>query len=160
MTRLVVTNTNARSLCPKINSFLDCVEEMDANISIVTETWLTDGQSLDDDLLDLEHGAGVKFIVKNRRPGSRGLSHGGVAIAFRKGTVELKELQIDNPDEFEVLVAQGSMPGHSRKVLVLAAYIPPNYSIGRGQGCLDFITDVVLDLKRKYREPYIIYYWW
>ena len=74
MTRLVVTNTNARSLCPKINSFLDCVEEMDANISIVTETWLTDGQSLDDDLLDLEHGAGVKFIVRNRRPGNHGMS--------------------------------------------------------------------------------------
>ena len=149
-------NTNARSLCPKINSFLDSFEEMNCNISIVTETWLTDGQSLDEDLADLEHGGGVKFLVKNRCPGSRGVSHGGVAIAFKKGSVELKNMDFDNRDDFEIVVGYGTMLGHSRKVVVIGAYLPPNYTIARGQAALDFISDLVLDIKRKFRDPFII----
>ena len=32
-----VINTNAQSLCPKINSLVDCFEELDGTIAIVTE---------------------------------------------------------------------------------------------------------------------------
>ena len=156
MTRLVLLNTNARSLCPKINSFLDCCEEMKASISIITETWLSDGQSLDDDLQDLEHGAGIKFLVKNRKPGVRGVTHGGVAIAFKTGAADLKKLDFSNEHDYEVLVAGGTVPGHARKLVVIAAYVPPNYSQARGIGCLDYISDVVMQIKRKYKDPYIV----
>ena len=46
----IVINTNARSLCPKINSLVDCFEEVGASLGIITETWLSDGQGLDDDV--------------------------------------------------------------------------------------------------------------
>ena len=46
------------------------------------------------------------------------------------------------------MVALGSVPGQSRKVLILACYLPP--------GCLDYIEDLVIKLKRKYSDPYIV----
>ena len=156
LTRLLFLNTNARSLCPKIESLLDCFEEMNASVGIVTETWLSDGQSLDDDLADLEHGAGLKFLVKNRPPGPRGVSHGGVAIAFRKGSVDLKKLDFKNEEDYEVLVGCGTVPGHSKKLIVVGVYMPPNYSQSKGLACLDYLSDVVIEIKRKYRDPYLV----
>ena len=35
-----IINTNARSLCPKIDSLVDCFEELNGTVGIVTETWL------------------------------------------------------------------------------------------------------------------------
>ena len=50
-TAINIINTNARSLSPKIDSLIDCFEELDATVGIVTETWLTDGESLQRDIL-------------------------------------------------------------------------------------------------------------
>ena len=36
--RLNLINTNARSLCPKIDSLLDCFEELEVDLAVVTET--------------------------------------------------------------------------------------------------------------------------
>ena len=47
---LTVLNTNARSLCPKIGSLVDCFSELKAAIGVVTETWLADGVSLQEDI--------------------------------------------------------------------------------------------------------------
>ena len=51
-------NANAISLCPKINSMLDCFEELSLSLGEVTETWLSDGQGLEEDLL-LGEGLGM-----------------------------------------------------------------------------------------------------
>ena len=53
---LTLINTNAKSLCPKVNSLITCFEELEASMPIVTENWLTDGQSLSDDVEDLDWG--------------------------------------------------------------------------------------------------------
>ena len=58
-TPFTIINTNARSLCPKIVSLIDCLEEMTATVGVVTETWLADGESLHADLDDLMNGAGA-----------------------------------------------------------------------------------------------------
>ena len=50
---MTLINTNARSLCPKINSLVTCFEELEAHVAVVTETWLTDGVGLQDDVADL-----------------------------------------------------------------------------------------------------------
>ena len=75
-------NTNARSLCPKINSLIDAFNETGAAITTITETWFRDCPELDADLLDIENGTGVSFICKNRKPAANGVAYGGVAIAF------------------------------------------------------------------------------
>ena len=82
---MTVINTNARSLCPKIESLIDCFEELKVDISIVSETWFKYGPDLDQKLLDLEFGAGMSALVRNREPNpATGVSHGGVAIINKK----------------------------------------------------------------------------
>ena len=149
-------NTNARSLCPKIRSLLDCFSELHTNVAVLTETWLTTGPTLYKDIEDLRLGAGVGLLVRNRAAGPRGNSHGGVAIAFRESTCTFRSIAIHNPQQFKVLAALGTVPGHPRKVLVLACYMPPGDNTLRGNSCLDFIQDLLVLLKRKYSNPYII----
>ena len=84
---LTVLNTNARSLCPKINSFIDCFANMEAAIRVITKTWLTDGPELEKDIDDLCLGAGIGLLCLNRKPNDKGFSHGGVAISFRKSAI-------------------------------------------------------------------------
>ena len=55
-TPINIVNTNARSLCPKIESLIDCYKALDVTLGIVTETWLADGASLDKDIQDLAKG--------------------------------------------------------------------------------------------------------
>ena len=50
-------NTNARSLCPKMSSLIDCFGDLSASIGVITETWLTDGESLQEDIDDLVLGS-------------------------------------------------------------------------------------------------------
>ena len=149
-TPITIVNTNARSLCPKIHSYIECLEELDAQIGIVTETWLSDGVSLEEDKLDLEHGAGLGMLTLNRKPNAAGVSHGGVAITFRKSFCSLSRIPAKNPDNFEVLPAVGSIPGHRRKLVVFACYIPPSYDSARGKKCLEYISDMVCVRMRKY----------
>ena len=48
------------------------------------------------------------------------------------------------------------MEGRSRKLVAIAAYVPPGYDARRGRDCLAYISDTVMEVKRRYREPYII----
>ena len=49
-----------------------------------------------------------------------------------------------------------TIPGHARKMVVIGMYIPPNYTIPWGKKCLDYVSDVVMEVKRRYREPYVV----
>ena len=80
-TNITVLNTNARSLCPKIESLIDCFDDMQATIGIVTETWLADGESLAEDIADLSAGTGIGLVCLNRERNGAGVAHGGVSVA-------------------------------------------------------------------------------
>ena len=125
LTNFSLVNTNARSLCPKIRSLLDCFSELNTDLAILTETLLTSGPSLDEDIEDLRLGASVGLLVRNRDPGSAGFSHGGVGVAFREATCNFRQIH-------EVLAAIGNIPGQARKAVVLACYMPPGDPAARG----------------------------
>ena len=36
---ITLINTNTQSLCPKMESLIECFEELSVDIAIVTETW-------------------------------------------------------------------------------------------------------------------------
>ena len=76
-------NTNARSLCPKLESLLIAVEETSAALAIVTETWMRDGEDLEDVRVDLSEGHGLDMICRNRPVGDNRLAHGGVAVLYK-----------------------------------------------------------------------------
>ena len=152
----MIINTNARSLNPKIDSLIECFNELTADIAIVTETWFREGPELDIDLHELEMGTNIKAITLNRPPNQRtGVSHGGGAFFYRKSIGGFKKIKIDNPDSFEVLPVVSSLSGTSRKLAVIAAYIPPNYAVPKGKKCLDYIESCIIDIKRHFNDPLI-----
>ena len=48
------------------------------------------------------------------------------------------------------------MKGHSRKLVTVACYLPPNYNTARGRAALEHIEDVVREIKRSYVDPFIV----
>ena len=149
-------NTNSRSLCPKINSLIDTIEELDAAFALVTETWLADGTTLEDDKQDLLLGAGLTLLCKNRKPDHRGVAYGGVGLLFKDELCSFKQIELDNPGDFEILTAIGSIQGLSRKVALIGCYIPPNYTTVRATACLNHIEELVIEMKRRLKDPLII----
>ena len=69
---LTIINTNARSLCPKMDSLIDNIKELEAHIGIVTETWLSDGCGLEEDIMNFREGTGYNMLTLNRPPNNRG----------------------------------------------------------------------------------------
>ena len=154
---LTLINTNARSLAPKVDSLIDCFTELDVDIAVVTETWFREGDDLREDLRELELGTDIASITRCRDPNaSTGVAHGGVAIMYKKRIGTFKEISITNPEKYEVLPAIGTLRGSSRKMLVIAAYIPPNYSTARAAGCVQFIEDLLVEMKQRFRDPFIV----
>ena len=153
---LTILNTNARSLCPKIDSLIDCMDELDANLSVVTETWLGDGEGHDEDISELSGAAGLNMLYRNRQPNEQnGQSYGGVAVIWRQAIMDLKELKLV-PSDLEILTCVGPLRGHSRKRAVVACYLPPIYSKQRADHALNCISEAVAELERRYNHPYLI----
>ena len=89
--------TNARSLSPKIISLITFFSELKLHVAIITESWLADGDKLEENLVHLEQGTDIKVLFKNRpvRPTSRrSTAGGGVAILFDKNRCNFKERKI------------------------------------------------------------------
>ena len=148
-------NTNARSLRPKIPSLIDSFTDLDLMFAVITETWFTDGETLEIESENLLLGAGISMLTRSRPPGRAGFSHGGVAILAKDNQTKLIPYPFNNPDEYEILVSTTSVKGIEGKFFIVAVYIPPGYSVPRGRGCMQKVSDIVLDIKRKFSGSYI-----
>ena len=82
--------------------------------------------------------------------------HGGVAIIANNTACSLKRINLPNPNGYEVMVSLSTLPGYTRKLLTVACYLPPNYPMPRGRGALEHVENVVRELKRTYRDPFIV----
>ena len=40
--------------------------------------------------------------------------------------------------------------------MVVACYIPPGYTKQKGHGALDHVENVVIEMKRKYQDPFVV----
>ena len=98
---------------------IDTIEELDASVAVITETWLADRATLEEDKHDLLLGAGLSLIHKNRIPNSRGMAYGGVGIFYREDLCSFKKFKFDNPENFEVLAAIGSIQERSLYLLAI-----------------------------------------
>ena len=54
------------------------------------------------------------------------------------------------------MTTAASLRGHSRKLVVVACYLPPGYSRTRGGEALEYIEGTVIELKRRYKDPYVV----
>ena len=64
----------------KIVSLGEMINEIDADVTIVTETWLK-GEENEQDIVDFEQRTGFNFIRRDRNTGRRG---GGVAVIRKR----------------------------------------------------------------------------
>ena len=122
----------------------------------MTETWLAQGSRMEMEAENLLLGHGLAVHYLNRLPSVNGVSHGGVAVILRDTLASAVPFPFPNPDSFEVLPLIVTLPSIARKLYVIAAYIPPSYSVPRGKACLQHINNLVLEIKRKSNEPYIV----
>ena len=58
---------NARLLLPKMKSFLTLLDEMEVDVSIITETWMREIESDLNAVTDIEERTGYKFIMRSRK---------------------------------------------------------------------------------------------
>ena len=161
--KLNVLLTNARSISPKIDSLILYMEELDATLSIITESWLRSGSKLEDDLFHLEHGTNLKMIYRNRDRNGRAVKRdsggkirgGGVAIIYHKNKINLTELKMP-ASRFEIVAAIGNLPGHTRKLVVYAVYAPPSLRTGAFDELIDEMVTSINKIKTEYDNPIII----
>ena len=153
---MTIINTNTRSICPIINSVVEAFDELEASFGVFTETWLSDGPELQDKIDDLSHGSGIGMLTCNREKNDMGFSHGGVAILYRESICTFKAVAFPNPESFEVVVGSARFAGYSSQLIVVACYLPPTYVPVRGKAALCYIRDIVTQIKRNYRSPYIV----
>ena len=101
-------------------------------------------------------GNGISLWARSREAGPRGATHGGVAIAARAAVTSFAPLSVPNPENYEVLAVSGYIHGIDRKMFVVAAYLPPNYTVRRAKSALTYIYELIMDIKNRYVDPYII----
>ena len=154
MTPFTLINCNARSLYPKIDSLIDCVHETEAAVGVVTETWL--GSAEAEELTErLTYTEGLGMITKNRKEAANGVSYGGVAVIWDESRCTMKRLDYRAGD-YEILACSGRIKGHSRHLVILACYIPPGYTKLQGEGALEEVSEMIVDLKRRFSDPYLV----
>ena len=100
------------------------------------------------------HGLAVHHL--NRNPSPNGVSHGGVAVVLRNSVTSSSLFMFPNPECFEILPIAVDLVGVERKLFIIAAYVPPNYSMIKARACLQHVANIVLDMKRTSNNPYVI----
>ena len=153
---LNIANTNARSIRPKIKSFVQCFINLSLTFAIITETWLAHGSRLENTTESLLLGHGLAIHYLNRPPSINGVTHGGVAIVLKNDVCSASVFSFPNPNNFEVLPLVVNLFATKRRFYIIAAYIPPNYTVRRGKDCLQHINNLVLEIKRGASNQYMI----
>ena len=132
------------------------MSEIEADVAVVTETWIQDRAS-EGTTIDAagEHGLDT-FLLNRQDVAANGRQYGGVAIFGRSSSAKLSVVDMINPENYEVLCVAGKINKIKEKVVVIAVYIPPNYTKTKADLCLDYISDAVSEVKRKFESPVIM----
>ena len=138
-----------------MESLADSMDEIEADFAIVTETWLQDSL-VENTIIDVAGEHGLETFCLNRQvAANNGRQYGGVAVFGKSSTTCFKIVDMPNPESFEVLCVAGKVNKLREKVVVVAVYIPPNYPRVQAEACLDYISDVISEAKRKFESALI-----
>ena len=138
-----------------MESLADCMSELEADVAVVSETWMQN-RAASDSAIDAAGQYGIDSFLLNRQVVSaNGRQYGGVAVFARSSSTKFSTMEMENPENFEVLCVAGKVSKIKEKVVVVAIYIPPNYTKVKADSCLDYIADVISEAKRKYDSPLI-----
>ena len=150
--KLSVLLANARSLAPKMESLIEYFTEHDLHAAIITESWLKDGEALEEAKTDLEMGEDISIIHRNRRSKRGRTAGGGVLIAYNKSSMRLKEVPIKR-GQAEIVCATGKIVGLSRKVVTMSIYLPPKLSSAKAREAVGYASSAIGRLKDEMEDP-------
>ena len=130
---------NVRSLKAKLRSFKNSLDELGADVCLITETWFKENDNQINQILeDFKHQYNYHFLRRDR-PGSR--RGGGVAICFNAGRISFVKAKIP-PSKHEVFAAVGRRVGQRRKIVVIEVYVPPHYNAEQNRSISAYTNDV------------------
>ena len=155
MRSLSFISTNARSLAPKLQSALDCFEELELDFALVTESWLRDGPQLRADIDDLNDGKNIDMITYNRKTRSKKTAGGGIALLFNKSRICFKEYKV-RKGKAEILCATAKIKNTSRKLVVIGVYMKPNLKANLRIEAMSCIKDAIAKCKEEMNDPFVI----
>ena len=91
---------NARSLAPKLDSFVVLMDELEGDIACITESWFTaaDNQNLE----DFQNRTNIG-LIRREREDRRG---GGVCIAYDMKHIQMTRCKVPN-SKHEIVAAIG-----------------------------------------------------
>ena len=142
-------NTNARSVKPKLEALNDCFVAKDLDLAVITESWLQDGRETEETIDLLKHNYSLGLIIRNRSTrAANGRQYGGVGIVSRSSRLTIKNFQLNNPANFEVIAGVGKIPGVKGKLFCVGCYLPPNIPSSRAKANIDFVSDLLNEAKR------------
>ena len=149
--------TNARSLAPKIRSLHTMFEEHKIDIALISESWLKDGETLDRDIIDLEHGSNMKILYRNRSSKRNGMRRvgGGVSIVYNMSSCSFRERKLAG-NKYEIVVATGKVGKIARQVTAICLYVEPTIKAQELDDLRSLISDQVLMSKASSDDPIII----
>ena len=79
---------------------------------------------------------------------------GSLSLPF---TLRLKTKRGKIPrSQHEVVTVLGRRTGQRKKVLLIAMYIPPDYSAAMNRSLYNYVNDAGIVLKSRYENPYIL----
>ena len=141
--------SNARSLAPKITSLIDYMYELQADFSMITETWFKGGKKLDAELSDIEQASGIRIVCRNR-----GKLGGGVAIAFNTSRCNLKKRTIKS--RFEMLCVTGKIAKIPRQFAIFVVYVPPSIKTQEFHNLTEDLAVAISEVKVSLSDPVVI----
>ena len=115
---------NARSLRPKLYSMIETLEQIQGHIAVITETWFGGGEALEQNLRDITDMTGYAFIRKDRCETGSSSRGGGVAIVYKKDSIEITQVKVEG--NFEVVAALGRRTAQRRKIITCLLYTSPS----------------------------------
>ena len=122
----------------------------------MTETWLQEDTEMAEIIQELDAGHGLFTFLKNRpTAAANGRKYGGVAIITNQVRASYKPFPLANPLDYEVVAATTKMKGIGR-VAIIGAYMPPNMPAAGAHDCIEYISDLIGELKRKYEDCNVI----
>lgn len=77
-------------------------------------------------------------------------------MIYRKIFCNMSRVDIDNPENFEVLITAANLPCYKEKLITIACYLPLNYPVPKGRAAVSYIEDVVIEVKRRFKDPFLV----
>ena len=148
---------NARSIMPKIKSFVNMSNNLKLDFCLINETWLSDKTTSRENISDIELGNNIGLIHRNR-VGRRG---GGVAITYDCQKLPMRELPLSfiTGSKCEGVAAISTQQFAGRKIIAVSVYVPPNLLVHDREAVVEAINDEVLSIRSQFDSPLIVMAW-